>query len=214
MFLIGLTGGIAAGKSTVAECWSDLGGTQIDADLLARKVVEPGSLGLAQVVDRFGTIVLDGEGNLDRKALAKIVFDDTIALKDLESILHPLVRAEAGNEISKLPSESMVIYNVPLLVETAVDLPFDRVVTVEAPVEDQISRMVKHRNMTETEALARIKTQATPAQRANRADFILNSNQDLPGLLRDARALWRKLEVEAEQKQRRETSEGVIDGAN
>jgi dephospho-CoA kinase len=214
MFLIGLTGGIAAGKSTVAECWSDLGGTQIDADFLARKVVKPGSPGLAQVVQRFGAGVLDANGNLNRKILAQIVFEDASARKALEGILHPLVRAEASLELSKLPNDSMVIYNVPLLVEAAVDLPFDRVITVEAPEEDQIARMMQSRNMTQDEALARIKSQATPAQRANRADYILNSNQDLQGLLSDARALWRKLEIEAEQKQLREAAGEAIDGTN
>ena len=197
MFLIGLTGGIAAGKSTVAACWESLGGVQIDADALARAVVEPGTTGLDLVTAHFGRQVLTEDGALDRKALGRIVFADPVERKILEAILHPLVRAEAQRQLAELPQDAMVIYNVPLLVEAGVDLDFAKVVTVEAPVEDQIARMVEHRGMSPAEALDRIQAQATPAQRANRADYILNSNQDLSGLLRDATALWRQFQREA-----------------
>jgi len=201
MFIIGLTGGIAAGKSTVAECWESLGGVQIDADAIARQVVEPGTPGLAAVVAQFGAQVLTSNGELDRKSLAQIVFADPQARAKLESIVHPLVKAEAKRQLALQDPNSMVIYNVPLLVEASVDLPFDTIVTVEAPVNDQIERMVTLRGMTPEQAAARIGAQATPAQRANRADHILNSNQDLRGLIKDAKLLWKTFERQAAAKE-------------
>ena len=201
MFIIGLTGGIAAGKSTVAECWESLGGVQIDADAIARQVVEPGTPGLAAVAAEFGAQVLTPNGELDRKSLAQIVFSDPEARTKLESILHPLVKQEAKRQLSLQEPSAMVIYNVPLLVEASVDLPFDTVVTVEAPVNDQIDRMVTLRGMTPEQAAARIRAQATPAQRANRADHILNSNQDLRGLIKDAKLLWKTFQRQAAAKE-------------
>ena len=200
MFLIGLTGGIAAGKSTVAQHWQDLGGFQIDADAIARQVVEPNTPGLQLVAEHFGEQVLNPDGTLDRAALGNIVFANPQARAQLEAILHPLVRAEAQRQVELAPQDSLVIYNVPLLVEAGVDLPFDRVVTVEAPIDEQIKRMVGNRNMNPEDAKARIAAQATPAQRANRADFILNSNQDLNSLLKDAGKLWLQFEREAAAK--------------
>ena len=201
MFIIGLTGGIAAGKSTVAECWESLGGVQIDADAIAKQVVEPGTPGLAAVVAQFGREVLSANGELDRKSLAQIVFADPQARAKLESIVHPLVKAEAKRQLALQDPNSMVIYNVPLLVEASVDLPFDTIVTVEAPVNDQIERMVTLRGLTPEQAAARIRAQATPAQRANRADHILNSNQDLRGLIKDAKLLWKTFERQAAAKE-------------
>ena len=200
MFLIGLTGGIAAGKSTVAQHWQSLGAVEIDADAIARKVVEPGTIGLKSVAERFGSSVVNSDGTLDRSALGQIIFGDSAARKDLEALLHPLVRAEAQRQVAEQPNDAIVVYNVPLLVEAGVDLPFDRVVTVEAPLDEQIKRMVTYRNMSTDEAKARIAAQATPAQRANRADFILNSNQDLNSLLKDAGKLWLQFEREAAAK--------------
>lgn len=200
MFLIGLTGGIAAGKSTVAQHWQSLGAVEIDADAIARKVVEPGTIGLKSVAERFGSSVVNSDGTLDRSALGQIIFGDSAARKDLEALLHPLVRAEAQRQVAEQPNDAIVVYNVPLLVEAGVDLPFDRVVTVEAPLDEQIKRMVGNRNMTHEDAKARIAAQATPAQRANRADFILNSNQDLNSLLKDSGKLWLQFEREAAAK--------------
>ena len=111
-----------------------------------------------------------------------------------------MVKAEAQRQVALQPSDALVIYNVPLLVEAGVDLPFDRVVTVEAPIDEQVKRMVAYRNLSTDEAKARIDAQATPAQRANRADFILNSNQDLNSLLKDAGKLWLQFEREAKAK--------------
>ena len=197
MFLVGLTGGIAAGKSTVAACWSELGGIEIDADQLAREVVEPGTVGLQNIRDTFGEVVIAADGSLDRAKLAEVVFNDTAKRKQLEGIVHPLVQQRAREIMDALPKHSMVIYNVPLLVESDSQLPFDRVVTVEAPQSVQVERLIENRGMTESAAKARISAQASSAQRANASDFILNSNQDLKLLLKDATALWRTFQKEA-----------------
>ncbi|MEY3933593.1 MAG: hypothetical protein RLZZ606_192 [Actinomycetota bacterium] len=195
MFLIGLTGGIAAGKTTVAAHWVSLGGIEIDADKLAREVVEPGTQGLDQIKQVFGESVFDTEGALDRKALGDVVFNDAEKRTELEAIIHPLVRARAQELISELPEDAMVIYTVPLLVEANVSLPFDAIVSVEAPEIDRVSRLVASRGLSPEQALARVKAQASAIERAAAADFILNSNQPLVALLADAGALWRKFEA-------------------
>lgn len=195
MFLIGLTGGIAAGKTTVAAHWVSLGGIEIDADKLAREVVEPGTQGLDQIKQVFGELVFDSAGALDRKALGDVVFNDAEKRKELEAIIHPLVRARAQELISELPENAMVIYTVPLLVEANVSLPFDAIVSVEAPEIDRVSRLVASRDLSPEQASARVKAQASAIERASAADFILNSNQPLVALLADAGALWRKFEA-------------------
>lgn len=206
MFLIGLTGGIAAGKSTVADHWAYLGAAHIDADAIAREVVAPGTDGLRAVAEAFGPDVIANDGSLDRKSLAAKVFEHPELRSKLEAIIHPLVQAETRRLISEQPENALVVYNVPLLVEASVNLPFDRIVTVEAPLEKQVERLVALRGMTKAEAEARIRSQATPAQRANAADFILNSNQSLDLLLKDAGKLWLQFEREAESKIARKTS--------
>ena len=209
MFLIGLTGGIAAGKSTVAEHWQNLGAVHLDADVIAREVVQPGTPGLAQVEAAFGSSVLNENGSLDRAALAQIVFGNPEKRKLLESITHPLVKASTSAQIAAQRPDAIVVYNVPLLAEAGVNLPFDRIVTVEAPMGEQVKRLLLHRQMTPEQAYARIRSQATPAQRANLADFILNSNQDMGLLLKDAGRLYLQFEREAAEKQRLE-SIGVL----
>lgn len=199
MYLVGLTGGIASGKSTVASAWSELGGIEIDADQLAREVVEEGTPGLAQIKEAFGEQVIS-DGKLNRSALGELVFSSDDKRKKLEAIIHPLVKDLARKKIAAVPADSIVIYNVPLLVEAAVDLDFDKVVTVEAPIEKQIERLVSIRKMSPAQASQRIAAQATPAQRANAADVILNSNQDLQALLKDARRVWQQIEHEAAQR--------------
>lgn len=199
MFLVGLTGGIASGKSTVAELWQTLGADIIDADELAREVVEPGSQGLARIAEEFGDSILNADESLNRGALAGLVFADVKKRKLLESITHPLIRALAQERISAKKA-NVVVYVIPLLVESSSDLPFDYVVTVEAPQTDQVSRMMESRDMTESEALARIRAQATPAERANVADRILSSNQSLALLLKDAKVLYKELESLAKKK--------------
>jgi dephospho-CoA kinase len=193
MFLIGLTGGIAAGKSTVAKRWVEHGATEIDADSLARDVVQPGSDGLRQVVQAFGESIIEDSGELNRKALAKLIFESDEKRLLLNSILHPLIRQLAAEQLKKFDDDAIVIYNVPLLVEAEVDHDFNLVVTVEAPEDEQIKRLVQTRGLSEPEAKRRIAAQAKPIERAARADRILNSNQDINLLLRDADNLWREI---------------------
>ncbi len=200
MYLVGLTGGIAAGKSTVARCWVERGGFEIDADQLARDVVAPGTAGAEQILETFGNEVFQTDGNLDRSKLGYIVFGNPELRRVLESIVHPLVKARASEIVAQLPENTIAIYNVPLLVEASVDLPFDLVVTVEAPAKEQIERLTKFRGMTAAEAAKRVESQASPAKRANVADVILNSNQDLALLLRDADSLWLRIQREAFEK--------------
>jgi dephospho-CoA kinase len=202
MFLVGLTGGIAAGKSTVAAHWVSLGAVEIDADVLAREVVAPRSEGAAAVRAFFGDAVFDHDDVLNRKALAAQVFADSEKRIALEAIIHPLIRQRSTEGISSAPAEAIVVYSVPLLVEAQVDLPFDFIVTVEAPHEKKIERMVSHRAMTFEEATARIAAQATPAQRANVAHAILSSNQSIDMLIKDAGKLWFKIEQLAEAKRK------------
>ena len=193
MFLIGLTGGIAAGKSTVASLWESLGATVVDADLLAREAVAANTPGFQAVSEAFPSAI-DEDGSLNRATLANIVFNDESKRKELEQIVHPIVGALSRARITEAKTP-IVVYVVPLLVEANVELPFDTVVTVEAPESDQIARMVKHRGMTLEQAKARIANQTSPALRASRANHILNSNQDLELLLRDARKLFESFEA-------------------
>ena len=191
MFLIGLTGGIAAGKSAVAEHWVKLGAIEIDADVLAREAVAKGTPGAKRVESQFGSeYFVDGE--LDRKKLGQLVFSNPEKLAELEAIVHPLVKQRARELIAAVPETAIVIYTVPLLVEAQVELPFDAVVTIEAPEDERVKRLVKSRGMTEAEALSRIRAQATPLERATRADHILSSNQSLALLLHDSEVLFQK----------------------
>ncbi len=201
MYIVGLTGGIASGKSTIAAHWQKLGGFEIDADQLARQVVEPGTPGAAEIRAVFGDVVFNQDGTLKRGALASIVFGDPQKRETLEAILHPLIREAAKVAVASQPESAIVIYNVPLLVEASVDLDFDKIVTVEAPIDKQIERLMQSRGLTKPEAEARIAAQATPAQRANAADAILSSNQSLDLMLTDSEIIWNQIKREALLKQ-------------
>jgi dephospho-CoA kinase len=178
--LIALTGGIGSGKSTVARRWVALGGTEIDADVLARQVVEPGTAGLAAVVSAFGAEVLNADGSLNRAQLSKIAFSSEENRTVLQGILHPLIQAQAKKLISEV--EGIIIYTIPLLLETKSPLTFDRIVTVSAPEDVRIERLVNIRGMTKEDALSRIKTQATDAQREALADTVIDSDCTLVDL--------------------------------
>lgn len=175
MYLVGLTGGIASGKSYVASLLGELGASTVDADQVAREVVVPGSTGLVQVVGAFGFEILLPSGELDRAKLGEIVFADPKKRIELERILHPLIKARTTQLISEQPSD-IVVYAVPLLVEANVDYPFDTIITVEAGVENQVSRLMKSRQMSESDARARIGAQTTPAERVARANFVIDSS--------------------------------------
>ena len=172
--LIGLTGGIGSGKSTVAKRLVELGATEIDADLLAREVVAPGTEGLEAVAGRFGEDLVNADGNLDRALLAQRAFSSEENRKALEAILHPLIQRLSRERISQ--AAGLVVYTIPLLVETDSTLPFDKIVTVSAPEDVRVERLVQSRGMTETEARARIAAQASDAQREAIADFVINAD--------------------------------------
>ena len=172
--LIGLTGGIGSGKSTVAKRLVELGATEIDADLLAREVVAPGTQGLAEVAERFGSDLVDSNGALNRALLAERAFSSEENRKDLEAILHPKIQKLSRERIAQ--ATGLVVYTIPLLVETNSTLPFDKILTVSAPVDLRVERLVQSRGMTEAEARARIAAQASDDQRESVADYVINAD--------------------------------------
>ena len=199
MFLVGLTGGIASGKSTVAAMLSKFDNEIIDADEIAREVVLPGSDGLSMVVAEFGPQILEEDGSLSRAELAKLVFEDPEKRLALEGILHPLIRARTLERISQSKSD-IVIYIVPLLVEAKVDYPFDLVVTIEAGSENQIKRLIENRGMSTEDATARIAAQATEPERVARADVRIDGALDLNDLDTKVSKLWNQIQALAEAK--------------
>jgi dephospho-CoA kinase len=179
---IGLTGGIASGKSTVSGMLRELGAIVIDSDLLAREVVEPGTPGLAQVVAAFGPEVLTAEGAMDRAKVGAIVFADPARRQQLEAIVWPLVH-EAGQALAAAAGpEDLVVHDIPLLVETGQQASFDAVVVVDVPVETQVARMVRDRRWTEEEARARIGAQATREQRLAAATHVIENTGTIDDL--------------------------------
>ena len=189
--LIALTGGIASGKSTVARQFVALGATEIDADLLAREVVEPGSAGLLAVTEVFGTAVLAEDGSLDRQALAAIAFSDEQSRKRLESILHPLIQQLSSERIKN--TNGVVVYTIPLLVETKSPLNFDHTLAVSAPVETRVQRLIQHRGMTEQAARARINAQSSDAERESIADTVISSDCSMEELVSRATSAYLEL---------------------
>ena len=179
--LIALTGGIGSGKTTVAARWVELGAHEIDADLLAREVVEPGTEGLEAVVQRFGKEVLDASGALDRAALAQVAFSSSEARSDLEALLHPRIQKLAAARLTGL--SGVIVYTIPLLAETNSQLPFDRIVTVSCDEDVRVDRLVTLRGMDKEEAMARITAQASDAEREARADTVIDSNCPMDELI-------------------------------
>jgi len=199
MFLVGLTGGIASGKSTVAAMLGKFDNEIIDADEIAREVVMPGTVGLSKVGAEFGPQILEEDGSLSRAKLAKLVFEDPKKRLTLEGILHPLIRARTLERISQSKSD-IVIYIVPLLVEAKVDYPFDLVVTIEAGSENQIKRLVESRGMGTEDATARIAAQATEPERVARADVRIDGALSLTDLETEVSKLWNQIQALAEAK--------------
>jgi dephospho-CoA kinase len=198
MLLVGLTGGIGAGKSTVAARFAELGAHIIDADQLARDAVAPGTIGLALVVAAFGSEILDSAGSLDRAALGAIVFADPEARTRLEDIVHP--------EVSRLSSEAIarwratdptgiVVYDIPLLVESKNVYAFDAVVVLAVPNATRIERLVSLRGMSHDEALRRVESQATEEQRLARADYVIDSSTSLENTLAQVDTVWSQLQT-------------------
>jgi dephospho-CoA kinase len=192
MVRVGLTGGIASGKSMVAEELAARGAVIIDADLLAREVVQPGTPALAAIIDRFGPEVVR-DGQLDRARLAQIVFADPLARRDLERIVHPAVRARAAELERAAGDAAVVVHVIPLLVETGQHQDFDLVVTVDADHETQIQRLMLRNGLSRAEAESRIAAQASREDRKRAADVVLDNTRSLAQLREQIDALWAEL---------------------
>ena len=190
--LVGLTGGIGAGKSVVAKRLAELGAVVIDSDQLAREVVAPGTDGLAEVVAAFGPGVLGEDGTLNRPALAQRVFADQQARERLEAIIHPRVRARTAALVAQAPPGSVVVNDVPLLVESGIEGMFDLVIVVLASEATRIRRLVEERGMSEDEARRRIAAQATDEQRRAVADIVLDNDGSLDDLRAAVDKVWRE----------------------
>jgi dephospho-CoA kinase len=199
MFLVGITGGIASGKSTVAAMLGKFDSQIIDADDIAREVVLPGSDGFSKVVAEFGPQILEQDGSLSRAELGKIVFKDPERRLTLEGILHPLIKARTLERISQSKSD-IVIYIVPLLIEARVDYPFDFVATIEAGTDNQIRRLIDNRGMSFEEANARITAQASEAERVARADVRIDGSLALADLEVAVSKLWNQILLLAAKK--------------
>jgi dephospho-CoA kinase len=194
VLLVGLTGGIGSGKSTVARLLEKRGAVVFDADLLAREAVEPGTPGHAAVIERFGADVLAPGGELDREALASIVFADPSARRDLEEIVHPEVRRlfAEGSEAYR-DTDRVVVFSAPLLVETGMHTAFEILVVVSATVATQIERLMRQRGMSESSIRARIVAQAPLEDKAAVADFLVDNEGTLDELESQVDRLWNDL---------------------
>ncbi|MFE4869659.1 dephospho-CoA kinase [Streptomyces sp. NPDC056682] len=193
MLKVGLTGGIGAGKSEVSRLFVSYGAVLIDADRIAREVVEPGTPGLAAVVEAFGPSVLSADGTLDRPKLGGIVFSDPDKLATLNKIVHPLVGARSAALESAAGPDSVVIHDVPLLAENGLAPLYDLVVVVDAAPETQLDRLVRLRGMTADEARARMAAQADRAQRLAVADIVIDNDGPLEALEPQVRKVWERL---------------------
>ena len=179
---VGLTGGIASGKSTVSAICAELGAVVIDADKLAREVVERGTPGLAAVVEAFGPELLTPEGDLDRAAMGAIVFNDDAKRKELESIVHPLVFERYAELEAATGPDDVVVHDIPLLAESGRAAEFDQIVVVDAPEEVQVGRMLRDRGWAEADARPRIAAQATREQRLAIATYVVDNTGSLDDL--------------------------------
>ncbi|MFE5292253.1 dephospho-CoA kinase [Isoptericola sp. NPDC056618] len=202
MLRIGLTGGIAAGKSVVTRRLAELGAVVIDHDVLAREVVEPGTVGLEEVVAAFGDGVLAADGSLDRPALGRLVFDDATARARLEGILHPEIRrlaAEREALAGAADDRAVVVHDIPLLVETGQADHFHLLVVVHAPADQRVDRLVGGRGLDDASARARVGAQATDEARTAVADVVLDGTGTEDGLREQVDALWQRLCAEVDE---------------
>ncbi|MFV8163963.1 dephospho-CoA kinase [Mycobacterium sp. 134] len=190
MLRIGLTGGIGAGKSTVSATFSDLGGIIVDGDVIAREVVEPGTEGLAKLVEAFGDGILLPEGALNRPALAAVAFSDDDKRATLNGIVHPLVAHRRSELIAAAHEDAVIVEDIPLLVESQMAPMFPLVIVVNADPELRVKRLIEYRGFTEEDARARIAAQATEEQRRAVADVWLDNSGSPGAVVEQARALW------------------------
>ena len=188
MLVVGLTGGIGSGKSTVAQNFAELGALVIDADQLARMAIERGTDGFADVLLRFGDEVIRN-GDIDRKKLAEIVFSDEGARKDLERIIHPRVQALFAQAVADLDIDDILIYEIPLLVETGASDKFDYIITVESDIELRKARLLK-KGLYISQIEKRMASQASEEARTAVADAVIRNDGDEDSLLRQVENLW------------------------
>ncbi|MFD3544954.1 dephospho-CoA kinase [Streptomyces sp. NPDC058655] len=205
MLKVGLTGGIGAGKSEVSRLLAGYGAVIVDADRIAREVVEPGTPGLDAVVAAFGRAVLTAEGTLDRPKLGSVVFADPEKLRTLNAIVHPLVGARSAELEAAAGPGAIVVHDVPLLAENGLAALYDLVVVVDAAPQTQLARLVARRGMAEAEAAARMAAQATREQRLAVATLVIDNDGPLEALEPQVRTLWKELTVRAAE---RSTTQG------
>lgn len=191
MRVIGLTGGIGSGKSLAAEYFADLGALVIDADQLARAVIERGSTGFDEVVAVFGDSILVN-GEIDRRTLGELIFKDPGLKSKLEAIIHPRVRSEFEEAVASLTADQILVYEIPLLFETGSASRFDSIITVEADMDERIARLLK-KGLLISEIEGRIAAQATREQRVSIADFVIENNGSQDDLLRQVENIWDSL---------------------
>ncbi|MEY4900347.1 MAG: hypothetical protein RI895_769 [Actinomycetota bacterium] len=189
---LGLTGGIGSGKSTAARMFADLGATIIDADAIAREVLEPGQLGYESIVNKFGDDILDSSGNIDRSILAAKVFENSAELKELENIVHPAVASKVLEIRESLPAGITVIYDTPLLVEKKLQDQFDQVVVVLAPEPLRTQRLLD-RGLAERDIAARMSKQATDDERQAVANFVIDNSGSLAQLRTQVQNVWNQI---------------------
>jgi dephospho-CoA kinase len=188
MLIVGLTGGIGAGKSTVANMFAQLGALTIDADQLARQAIEKGSSGFDEVVLTFGIEILS-DGEIDRQRLGTIVFKDAAKRKQLEAIVHPRVQEALANKIKSLSPGDILVYEIPLLAETGSAKKFDYVITVESDIENRLDRLFE-RGLEEDEAQRRIDAQASQSEREAVADYVIVNDGERADLFGEVAKVW------------------------
>ena len=190
---VGLTGGIGAGKSTVADLFSKRGAVVIRSDELARQVIEPQTPGFKQVTSRFGNEIVNDEGNIDRAKLAQVVFNDDVALKDLENIIHPLVRERTNQLMSEQTSETIIVNEIPLLLEKKMESLFDFLVIVISSEKNRLERL-SQKGVSEDQAKARMAKQVNDQDRKAAADFLIVNDGNLDQLEADVQKIWQTLQ--------------------
>lgn len=201
MYLVGLTGGMGAGKSTVARMLERRGAVVIDADVLARQALLPGTSGYTKVTELFGPEVIAPDGEIDRDALARRVFSDDEARVALESIIHPEVFRLLGDALEDYrDTDRVVVFDVPLLVESGFHTACDAVVVVTAPEEAQIARVMQERGMAEDAARARLQAQAPASEKERVADFVIRNEGTMEDLDSEVGDVWTKLREAARAK--------------
>ena len=190
---VGLTGGIGAGKSTVADLFSKRGAVVIRSDELARQVIEPETSGYEQVISRFGKEIVNAKGSIDRAKLAQLVFNDDVALKDLENIIHPLVRERTNKLMSAQTPETIIVNEIPLLLEKKMESLFDFLVIVISTEKNRLERL-SQKGLTEDQAKARIAKQVNDDARKAAADFLIVNDGNLDQLDTDVQKIWQTLQ--------------------